>query len=440
MEAWRSTWPASKNDAVRLTIERLSFGGEGVARMEDGRVVFVRGALPGDVVEAELLQEKRSFCRAAATEIIAPSQLRIPAACGLAQSCGGCQLWGLEAGDAWRLKADAAVEAVRRAGRVELPLEVERVAAPSDRRYRRRLRLKFDNSGRTGFFAPGSHTLCQVDDCLVAHPSLMAAAAELNPTLAGLGEGRLLLELDRDETSVVALLETRRQRHAARGLTALFEAPTPPHHLRGVRLPSRSGPRDFGAVTFEQQVGQWPRKLTVGAFTQANDAVNEFLVDIVTGALEPSAGDRLLELYCGAGNFSLSLADQGMEVCGVEIDAGAVDAARAARAALGAEASARLRFEVRDLNRGLPAHLAEPGRFDKVLLDPPRSGARAAIKGLLALRAATIVYVSCDPPTLGRDLGSLVSGGYKLTRLVALDMFPRTYHTEMVAVLSGGEG
>lgn len=491
--------PHQEEDTV-VTVERLSFGGEGVGRLADGRVVFVRGGLPGDECRVRLTEDKKRFARAEVTELVAPSPDRIDAACQASHRCGGCQLWALPAEAAWALKRDAAIDALKRAGRLDLSdVALHEVQAPEDRRYRRRVRFQVDLQGHTGFYEAGSHTLLPLSDCLVLHPALVSARNALEGHLGGLGGGSLHLELDADTGTAVALLDVQEGQRALKRLTPLL---TPPHAaLRGLRVlhapfdephadlppstpPStpdtsakaaassprssrrdgrRSGERrrphkgsgrhrrrsrqvtrqtprvatDLGVVGFTQVADALTRRLTVGGFTQANDAVNEQLIAQVAEALAISAGARVLELYCGAGNFSLGLLRDGAHVHGLELSQDAVDAARRnAAALLKSDAAQRARFDVADLNLGLPSPLSAPDLWDAVLLDPPRAGARALGDDLRRLAAPRVVYVSCDPPSLGRDLQALTApGGYRLRSLTTFDMFPRTYHVEVMAVL-----
>lgn len=489
----RSPTPADETPVV--TIERLSFGGEGVGRLADGRVVFVRGGLPGDECRVRLTEDKRRFARAELAELITPSPDRVASACPASARCGGCQLWALPADTAWALKRDAALDALKRAGRLDLSaVTLAEAPAPNDRRYRRRVRFQIDPQGHTGFYEASSHTLLALTDCLVLHPALLSARDALEPHLAGLGGGSLHIELDADTGQAVALLDVRDGQRALERMRAL--ANTLPSTIQGVRVlhapqgaprsddaprvtstsaeadaprdPSRASKRkasrqkhrrrrgadrkhrsrsarhatprvatELGEVGFTQVADGLARRLKVGGFTQANDAINEELIAQVTQAMALTSGARVLELYCGAGNFSLGLLRDGAHVHGLELSQDAIDAARRnASELLSKEAAARAHFAVRDLNQGLPEALCAPNLWDVVLLDPPRSGAKALSDDLRRLAATRIVYVSCDPPSLGRDLQALTApGGYRLRSLTTFDMFPRTYHVEVMAVL-----
>jgi 23S rRNA (uracil1939-C5)-methyltransferase len=171
-------------------------------------------------------------------------------------------------------------------------------------------------------------------------------------------------------------------------------------------------------------------ELPVDAFAQVNPAANRLLVATVVGFAGPAAGERVLDLYCGGGNLSFPLARRGATVEGVERDPVAVDAARANAARLGIPGTTFHRASVAQALAG-----RAPGTVDAVVLDPPRAGAADAAAHLGALRAPRIVYVSCDPATLARDVGTLRACGYRVVRVQPIDAFPQTYHVESVAEL-----
>lgn len=424
----------------QVKIERLSFGGEGVGKLPGGKIVFVRGAFPGEVAKIEIHREKKSFARGEALEILSSETPRQSAPCPHASTCGGCQFHEVSYEKEWSWTSQSALGAFSRAARTRDLPPLEEVPAPSTTRYRRRLKLQVGHDGSTGFFQPGSHNLTAVEDCLVAHHTLIQARNELAPALVAF-PGTLLLEMDQNETHAVALLQSHTSfpktvRHFKHFWT---QSQSTRKTLQGLRLlPPKAQPGDprgvdLGNVTFTLVLDDISRTLEVGAFTQANPETNQRLMSLVHESLDPKPGDEILELYCGAGNFSLGIAAHGANLTGLEIGPTAIDAAKRASQNLPKEAP-KPSFMVRNLQKGLP-HKIKTKPFNKVLLDPPRAGAQGAIQDLIHTGAERIVYVSCDPPTMGRDVGKLLKNGYRLERLIALDMFPRTYHVEMMGVL-----
>ena len=433
------------SEPITVTIERLAFGGDGVGRLPSGKIVFIPDAFPGDTVTVALTREQKRFARARVLDLQEPSAARVEPACPVADACGGCCFWRLEPERAWAFKRDAALEAIARLSRLPLPDAIDTIDAPSASRYRRRLRLHLDEEGQLGFFAAASHTVVPLSDCLVAHPTLVAAAHQLTPHIKALGPAELTLDLDAAAPErAVATLQPQRDVRRAGLREALQAAVAAGPHLAGIRLtPTQGHPGDqgelrVGDLTFRVEVGGHAHRLEAGVFTQANDGVNALLQARVLADMEVQPGEAVLELYSGWGNLSFGLAAAGAHVRGFEVSPLSVRLGMDnARRLLGG-ASGSLNLSVRDLSRGLPGKHAQAGRYPKVLLDPPRDGAAAALPGLLTLAPGRIVYVSCAPATLGRDLGRLGQAGYRLTRLALLNMFPRTAHVEAIAVIERG--
>lgn len=448
--------PTDADDAApvvthQVTIDNLSYGAEGVGRLPSGKVVFVPGAVPGDVVHVRVTDASaKGFSRGTLWSWVRPAPARVESACPHSDTCGGCQLWGLPPDHAWKLKARSALDTLTRVGRLTLPPDdrVHLHPSPSDHRYRRRLRLQVAPDGALGFFKPQSHDLQPISDCAVAAAPLIDAARALQPHLGGTGGGSLLLELDLDGPRVAALFQPRTLPPHAPSPAAfaahLRDRLDPDGVVRGVRLlpfgpnPDPRDAYDVHTPTFRLRL---PPDLTVtldvGQFTQANAAVNALMIRHALDALDPASYPRLLDLYSGFGNFTFPLAQAGATVHALELSRAAI-ASGTHHAPLLLDRPSRARFTAHNLNRGLPRRLQQPpGAFDGVLLDPPRAGAsRPLLKHLLALAPKRIVYVSCAPPTLARDLARLLrTGDYTLHRLHLLDMFPRTYHVEAIAVL-----
>jgi 23S rRNA (uracil1939-C5)-methyltransferase len=409
----------------KLEIERVAYGGEGVARLPDGKVAFVRGGLPGDVVDVEIHKEKKRFAKGLATKVVAAGEGRFTTACphvdDVGHGCGGCHFQSAHYAFEWQWKAAAALDAFSRAARTPLDgVDIVRHSSPAPEGYRRRLRVHIDRRGTVGFFSSGSHFIAgPASDCLVAHPTLRRAAEVLKLR----GPGTALLELDAGEEKVVVRAQVPRQ-----------PTPTLTAPIVGIELVSKeSDPQSVGTLEFELDVRGQARTLRVGAFTQANARMNDVLVTSALMALDLSADERVLELYCGAGNFTLDIARQGGRVVAVDVGASAIEAGRAAAQRHGL--TDRIQWEVGNLRRGLPEL---DGAFDAVLLDPPRSGAKDVAEAIAALACPKVVYVSCDAPTAGRDVGQLLQSGYTIERITLVDMFPRTSHVELVVALRRG--
>ena len=411
------------------TIERLVPGGDGLTHLSDGRVAFVSGALPGDRIRVHEIEDRRSYVRATRWELVAAGPDRIEPACPVADRCGGCDWMALSREAELRSKADLLREAlVRTGGFSDLPFEIPIVSAGPELRYRNRLRLHVDRAGKIGLFSRASHELVEIPGCPVSdpeidraleriralaseHPAALAALAEIEIRVAP-GGPRVVVRLhalDRADKSALAPLSEALSRDFTVGIAG---GPEPAEEQR---FPLPGGLELSAAAP---------------AFTQVNWAVNEKLVQaVVQGARERGAA-RFLDLYAGAGNFTLPLLAAGMS--GVAIDH--TDAAMRSGERVARERGLKgATFMAGDVGARL-RRLAHGGvRFDLVVIDPPRTGARDVLPWVIELRAPHLALCSCDPVTLARDLRTLVRAGWMLESVTGFDMFPRTHHVEALA-------
>ncbi|HEX6278173.1 MAG TPA: RsmD family RNA methyltransferase [Polyangiaceae bacterium] len=386
-------------------------GGAGLCRLPDGSVGFVEGAFPGDVVRPLELVRKKDFARATRFELVTPSPERALPVCPVVDACGGCDWMKLERSAELREKSALVAQALERTGGVRLASPPAIVTAGSELAYRSRVRLQVDAGGRVGFHARGTHTLVEVPGCPVAEPEVergiivvQELAKEAPRSLARFES----VEVRAREEGGLAFVVCRRDERGA--------AAAPGEGLVLERL------RRHGSVTVS------PR----GAdFSQVNRAVNAALVAHVERGATDRGARTFLDLYGGSGNFAVPLARTGMAGVLVESDASAAGRARERAASEG------LRVEVlaKDVARALGDLERKGRRFDVALLDPPRTGAKGAIPGLVALEPPAIAYVACDPVTLARDVRILVEKGWNVADVTCFDMFPKTHHVETVVWL-----
>jgi 23S rRNA (uracil1939-C5)-methyltransferase len=444
----------NKAEKQRVTIERLAHGGDGIGYLDDGRIVFVPTALPGEVVEIELIVLKKSFGRGRVVELVEPGESRIDSDCPYFDECGGCQFWHTDYQNELALKSEAAWEAMSRVSRLELPefSEARVVAAPEDRRYRSRVtfhqksahrdrRTGKQEPHRIGFYRNQSKELVDVADCLITDSLLNEARRGLEPALRDVGDCDIIFETADARSVVVTLAPERNFRtKIPRSLKAFAQTIDQNPLIRGLRIVGDDEDVVYGdiGVDAEQILAHSPvdaAHLGSGDFRQSYRDMNRELVDRVAHLIEATDATSVLELYCGSGNFSFAMPRQVEHIVGLESSRAAVDRATAL-----AE-MAKLRrhqFCVADLSKGLAGTPWEAAAgFDLVLLDPPRTGAADICAELAeSTHPATIIYVSCDPACLGRDLKTLAAGGWAVTSLTMLDMFPRTSHIETIAVLT----
>ncbi len=387
----------------------------------DRGIVFVPGAFPGERVRLSDVRRRGKVLRGALAEVLVPSPARVVPPCPLVERCGGCpwMAWSLEA------QRERKRRFLSEAAGVEAVME----PAGAGLGYRRRARLAFARKpggarARVGYRGRRSHAVVDVDACAVLEPALAAALAAIRDHLAGhlAGEGELALAVGAEGRAVIALVSEHAQPpavyEAARALVARGAAAGVSVRAGGATVDARFGdPR-------ERAVGPEGEALwgAVAGFSQAQTEVNRALCARVVELAEPD-GATVLELYAGHGNLTVALAARAASLVAVEQDTEAAEACRQNLAARGLTA--------RVVTGDATASASGPP-VDVVVLDPPRAGARDAIGAVVARRPRRIVYVSCDPATLGRDLAELRLARYLPDRAHAFDMFPQTAHVEGV--------
>jgi tRNA/tmRNA/rRNA uracil-C5-methylase (TrmA/RlmC/RlmD family) len=423
-------------DALEVTVEKAVYRGLGLARHE-GQVVFVPRGRPGDRLRVRVESVTPGYARAVTESVLSegPAQ-RVPP-CPAFVQCGGCAYQHVDYAAQLRLKEDILRESLARAG-VAWDAAIPLKASPEEG-WRTRAAFHIQHSGgawRLGLHVEGTHRVVDLERCLQVSAGMNRTQRALARALAERPQwARRVVSLDMaessDEKQLVVALETDMDPSQAPALAGLADA-TPWLTGFGVGV-GKGGRRRYvplrGDPYVETTVLGVPLRAHVRSFFQANRFVVEDLARAVVEALPP--GGAVLDLYAGVGLFALPLAARAESVRGVEINPTAVEDAvhNARRAQL-----ENVRVTAGDVRQGLASWRPEPG--ERVVLDPPRTGAGAdVVRAVAGRRPAAIVYVSCDPPTLGRDLRVFAAEGYRLDRLQAFDMFPDTHHLESVARL-----
>jgi 23S rRNA (uracil1939-C5)-methyltransferase len=423
-------------DVLEVEIEKGVYRGLGLSR-HAGRIVFVRRGLPGDRLRVRVDQVSPGYVRASALEILSPGAAGRAPPCAFFEKCGGCAYQGLGYAAQLALKEGVLRESLARAGIPwdgALPLH-----ASPEQGWRMRASFHVQTRGgevSLGLREEGTHRVVDLPRCLQLSEAMNRT---LRALLAGLDERRHLarrihgveLAESLDGKQLVACLDSELSPREAPGLTALAErAPG----LTGFGIVAGvEGRRRFlslkGDPHVEATVLGLRLRSHVRSFFQANRFLVEDLVREVASRVPP--GGTVLDLYAGVGLFALPLAQAAERVLGVELNPTAVEDAASNARANGID-NARIRQgDVRD---GLAAWRVEGE--ERIVLDPPRTGAGAAVVGaIVSRRPAAVVYVACDPPTLARDLKAFGEAGYRLAALTAFDLFPDTFHVETVAQL-----
>jgi 23S rRNA (uracil1939-C5)-methyltransferase len=422
-----------------FTIEKLIYGGDGLTHLPadaEGRskAVFVPFVLPGEQVEATIREERPGFARAELREVVQSSPRRIAPKCPYFQQCGGCHYQHASYEQQLEIKAEILRENLRRLAKLELPVELHTHSSPPwHYRNRSRMRVHAAPEFALGYYKFGSHQLQPVEECPISSPLINAAITAVwrlgregkvpefvqeIEFFANADDTQLCIEAycrptakEADIAPLAGVLRTSIPEFA--GLTAFGPAHdnTEPSRLAII-----------GVEELIYKTATSPYRVNAGAFFQTNRHLVEALVELVT---RNRSGSLALDFYAGVGLFSVALAQSFAQVI-------AVEASPTSHAGLRYNAAPNVKV-VRATAEQYLQNAKTGRRPDLVVVDPPRSGLGERVtKGLLALRAERLTYVSCDPATLARDLKVLTGGGYGIEEAHLVDLFPQTYHLESV--------
>ncbi len=365
---------------MTLQIEDIAFGGEGVGRVE-GFVVFVPLVIEGETVEATITEVKKNFARAELEKVVSPATTRVEPECQYFGDCGGCQYQHMSYEAQLEMKQKQVADLFERIGGFKGDKVAPVVACPQSYNYRNRILIRSQWNGKAkkllvGFRKRNSHWVVEIDECKIAEPALNAQIPEVraNPPKRG-----------------------------------------------GIKVNLRITPEDWIVPDH--------------SFFQTNYFMLPRMVEAVRKVFQSSDSEYLIDTYCGVGFFAIELASLAKRYAGVEYDKGAIKAARENATQFGGDNGEFIEGRTEDL---LPSLLA---KFDagktSVILDPPRKGcAPAAMEQLREVRPAQVIYISCHPATLARDLNILCADGvYRLEQVIPIDMFPHTQHVECITDL-----
>ena len=365
---------------VTMQIDDIAFGGEGVGRV-DGFVVFVPLVIEGETVEATITEVKKNFARAELEKVISPADMRIEPECEYFGDCGGCQYQHMSYEAQLGMKQKQVADLFERIGGFSQDKVVPVIPCPQPYYYRNRILVRSQWNGKAkkllvGFRKRNSHWVVEIDDCKIAEPALNAQIPEVraNPPKRG-----------------------------------------------GIKVNLRITPEDWIVPDH--------------SFFQTNYFMLPRMVEAVRKVFQSNGSEYLIDTYCGVGFFAIELASLTKRYAGVEYDKGAIKAARENATKFGGDNGEFIEGRTEDLLPGLLS------KFDaqntSVILDPPRRGCEpAALEQLREVRPAQVIYISCHPATLARDLNILCADGvYRLEQVIPIDMFPHTQHVECITDL-----
>ena len=434
-----------------LTVESLDLEAQGVAHNAEGKVVFIEGALPGEQVQVHVKRRKNNWEQAELTALRRESSQRVVPRCRHFGTCGGCKMQHMHVAAQVATKQRALEDALWHLGKVKAEQLLRPIEGPAwGYRYRARLSVRFvAKKGKVlvGFHERQSSYVADMDSCEVLPPHLSALLVPLRELIGAMDQRDRLPQIEvavGDTVTALVLRHLEPLSAADLGRLRDFGAARAVQWWLQPKGPDTVHRLDDGCTELAYTLPEFgitmPFKPT--DFTQVNHQINTVLVSRALRLLDARPDERVIDWFCGLGNFTLPIATRAREVLGIEGSETLVQRSRANAARNGL--AERTRFEARNLFDLTAADLAAYGGAQKWLVDPPREGAFALAKALAELQAAPlpaytppqrIVYVSCNPATLARDAGLLVhQAGYHCTAAGAVNMFPHTAHVESMAV------
>jgi 23S rRNA (uracil1939-C5)-methyltransferase len=421
-----------------LAIHTLAAGGWGVGRHE-GKVVFVPFTAPGDVIRCAIAQDRGRFAFGTLAGLVRPSPVRVEAPCPVFGRCGSCQWQHIQYGRQLEAKHEILADALERIGRQKDADVSATVGSPQTYGWRTTVDLAYETMGenaRVGFYSRGGPDIVPITNCPVATDEINTRIARLAEAIAaaGLKAG--------GEVKLVAGIGDRVSAHLVpKGSAAVGKGQArrfcETAALSGIEITTKRGTSAFGdsVVSYPGwngtgQIGLFCRP---SGFVQANPDANR---ELINRLLSFDLADKdVLELYCGIGNLTVPMAAARARMTGVEASRTSVEDAGKTVKAIGL---AGVRFVVSDVHYALSEGPIRRAQWDVIVLDPPRTGARGVMEQISDLGADEIIYISCSPPTLARDLSVLTERGWRLVSVDPIDMFPQTFHVEALCRLVRG--
>jgi len=411
----------SYNDNIKVfevTLEKLTYGGEAMGRLPDGRAVFVPFGLPGEQVRVELAEDKKNFARGKLLEVLTASPDRIAPKCKHFGKCGGCHYQNLPYEKQLTAKTEILRDQLQRIGKIENPPVKPMVASPLEWNYRNNVQFHLTAEGKVGFINAKGNSTLPIEECHLPEAGIDAFWRNLQFE-SNKDVERVSLRAGRDEELMVVL-----ESESPETPEFEIEADVSVVHLYDEHAVVIAGQDNLIFNILGKDF-----RVSAGSFFQVNTKMAEKMVEHLLSKL-PITNHQLLDVYCGAGLFSKFFAAKCQTVIGIETSESACE-----------DFAINLdEFDNVELYEGAAEEVLPglAGRLDSstlVIVDPPRAGIeRHALDAILEIKPQMIAYVSCDPSTLARDAARLISGGYRLVEVTPFDLFPQTYHIESISI------
>lgn len=450
------TAPIKKNDRTTVYIEDLTHDGNGVAKI-DGYPLFIQGALPGETAEVHVLKTLKNYGFAKVVEIITKSPDRVDAPCVYFTQCGGCQLQHLSYEGQLKWKQNMVENVMKRLGKIDAPVHpVKGMDEPWHYRNKSQIPFAQNVAGQivAGFYKTKSHEIVDMERCLIQTGEADTVMADLKREIALLGvrpydekshQGMLrhvIVRKGRATGEVMVVLVTKSKKFPqASAVVEKIQALMPNvtsivQNVNGQKTNVIFGDETFtlwGKDTIEDTIGNVRFEISARSFYQVNPVQTEVLYKQALDYAKLTGNERVIDAYCGIGSISLFLAQKAGHVMGVEIVEQAIEDAKRNAELNG---FTNTYFEAGPAEEVIPRWYKEGKEADVLVVDPPRKGCdEALLNTIIEQKPKRVVYVSCNPATLARDLRILEDGGYKTQEVQPVDMFPHTTHCECCAWL-----
>jgi len=436
--------PKTTEPLVEIRVESMAFGGKGVGR-QDGKVYFIEDGIEGDLAEVVVTEATPRYNECRITKLIEPSPHRGKSMCPVSDVCGGCQWQGVPYPKQIEWKKNFVVNALRRIGKVGEAIEVEVQPSPRDNSYRNRIfvRARISTTGELsiGYFKRGSRDFIPISNCAIAVTRINDFIEQLKILSFREECARQNIQkeirfrfeiqdvpskIDSESHILLTVYETDDQSFPAKLIVDQFSK------ISSVLWCGTSDQLHAAPpVIFETHAGI-SFHTSAGIFQQINIDHNHTARSLVTETVREISPKSILDIYCGSGNLSLQLADGSRSIEGVEFSKRSIEIAK-----YNVEKNnlTNIQYFAGDTEKFLWRAAKQGLEYDLIIADPPREGMFKALIPLMKLKAKHILYISCDPTTLSRDLSSLCKRDYRVARFISLDFFPNTYHIESFVVL-----
>lgn len=426
----------NRSPSFELTIQSLAFGGFGIGHHES-KVVFVPDTIPGDEVLVSIQEEKKNFCFASVEKILKASPQRVQINCSFAEKCGGCQWLGMAYEQQVSTKQNFVLDAFKRIARITLPIDAKienHPSKPTHYRNRALLRGQIHGNGKltVGFLERSTHNQVAITSCLNLDPLINTFIDELSKLKLTCTPQKLRLEVQvlpaHQEQAKAPLLVMIEPLHGPQALTELKKTLALNPLVAWVGFYHEI--KDAAYFEFENDLGI-KFYTAPSVFQQVNLAMNHKVRRLIHSYISSKKIASLLDLFCGAGNLSLALADSQRKILGVEQTKLSIELACHA---VKANKLALAEYICMPAEKFLKKAVHDQSHFDLIIADPPRKGMKDCMNSIKQLNASYIIYMSCDPMTLARDIKEL-SDTYTIEQVHTFDFFPNTYHVESLIFL-----